>query len=258
MGAFSDIRNAVKLQATGLAAGNTMRAACPACHRHEMTITRGRHGGLAFKCHRASCGVSGHVASRVTEAESQVKKEVPEVQSTKLPYDVFSWLCQRYNLEPETLQEEGVVWWEKRERVLSPILGVTGRRYGYSARAVRSGFTGPKSLNVVQDTSWPGGLFTRMSSGSSALIVVEDPFSAYAAAEYGYRACALLGTHVTEDLEAELVRFDSITIALDADATGRGAALTKRLAYVGARQIVLERDIKDMSLHERSAVLGSH
>lgn len=257
MGRISDIKHAVKLQATGLGTGSTMRGSCPGCHRHTLYITRKREG-LAYMCHRASCGTKGYVESRSQEPETKVKKEAPEVQSTALPEDVFMWLCQRYNLEPETIVNEGVVWWQKQERVLSPILGVTGRRYGYSARAVRSGFTGAKSLSVVQDTSWPGGLFTRTSSDSSALIVVEDPFSAYAAAEYGYRACALLGTHLTEALEENLTLFQEVVIALDGDATDKGAAMTKRLGYMNVRQIVLERDIKDMSLHERSAVLGSH
>lgn len=258
MAGISDIKQAVKLQATWLGLGRTMRGACPVCHRHEMTITRERADRLAYKCHRASCGVQGYVGSKFQDDYVAKAKEAPEVQSTALPKDVFNWLCQRYNIEPETIQEEGLTWWEKHGRVLSPILGVTGTRYGYSARAVRSGFTGPKSLTVVQDTSWSGGLFTRTSSDSSALIVVEDPFSAYAAAEYGYRAVALLGTHMTDALESQLGMFSEVVIALDGDATGKGAALVRRLGYLPVRQIVLERDIKDMSLHERSAVLGSH
>ena len=180
------------------------------------------------------------------------------MHSSKLPDDVHAWLCSRYTLEPETIKDEGLSWWAEKGRVLSPVYGLTGQLYGYSARAVQSGFTGPKSLTVVQDTRWPGGLFTRTSYDSSVLIVVEDPFSAYAAAEYGYRGCALLGVSVTDDLEPLFSAFEEVVVALDNDATDKAARLVHRLSYLNVRQLVLEKDIKDMSLVERSAVLGSY
>lgn len=249
------VHDDIKLQALGLPVGSTMQGVCPRCGRDRLYITRVSGTNLAYMCHRAACLLRGYTESKVSETV-QKKKEVPEVQSSKLPDEVHDWLCQRYDLEPATIQEEGLTWWAAKGRVLSPIIGVEGTRYGYCARAVQSGFTGPKSLTVVQDTSWPGGLFTRTSSDSSVLIVVEDPFSAYAAAEFGYRGLALLGTHLTDALEAELGRFEEIVIALDQDATDKGARIAKRLSYLNVRQLPLERDIKDMDVHQKSAILG--
>lgn len=178
------------------------------------------------------------------------------MSSTKLPEDVAQWLTQRYCLEPETIQDEGLLWWPERGRVLSPIYDPSGRRYGYAGRLIVSPGTGPKSLTVVQDTSWRGGLFTRTGADSSVLIVVEDPFSAYAAAEYGYRGMALLGVHLPESAEEFLLQYEEIVIALDADATDKAARLVQRLSYLNVRQLVLEKDIKDMDMYERSSVLG--
>jgi DNA primase len=89
------------------------------------------------------------------------------------------------------------------------------------------------------------------------LIVVEDPFSAYAAAEYGYRGCALLGVHVPQTLEEYLLQYEEIVVALDNDATGKAARLCQQLSYLNVRQLFLEKDIKDMNLHERSSLLGN-
>ena len=235
-----------------------MRAICPRCGDKSRTLTISRVSGtnLAFVCHRNSCGVRGYTESRYDGDHTTAKKETPEVQSCALPNDVREWLLSRYELEDSTLDEEGVVWWPTGGRVLLPLYDKQCRRYGYVGRAVHAEFRGPKALTIVQDTAWPGGGFTRTCRDSCIAVIVEDLFSAYAVAEFGYRGIALAGTNCTDTLEALLQDFQEIFVALDADATGKGAELTQQLAYLGARQMVVDKDIKDMNVHERSALLG--
>lgn len=252
-----DIVEHIKLAALSLPEGNTMRMVCPSCGgRGTMAVSRVR-GSLRWKCHRARCTAAGVAGSRY---EGETRQRAPEevcVASTKLPEDVRAWLCSRYELEPETLVEEGVTYWAEKGRVLLPIRSQTGTRYGYVARAVVSDYTGPKAVNVIQDTLWDGGAFTRTSADSTSCIVVEDLFSAYAVAEFGYAGVALVGTHVTAGLEEALVRYDEIIVALDADATDKAAATVRKLQYLNVRQLPLYKDIKDMSVSERIQLLGN-
>jgi DNA primase len=201
------------------------------------------------------CNLKGYTESRTDYVTQPARQEV-QVNSSALPKDVLEFLCDRYSLEPGTIHEEGCTWWDERGRVLSPIYDPAGRRYGYAARAMVTGFVGPKSLNVIQDTAWSGGAFTRTARDSKVIVLVEDVFSAYAVSEYGLRGCALLGVHVSQDMENYLVQFDEIVVALDADATNRAASVMQQLAYLNVRQIPLDKDIKDMTLLERSSVLN--
>lgn len=173
---------------------------------------------------------------------------------SRLPDNVKQFILDRYGLEEETITTEGLLWWEERGRVLLPIRNADGRRVGWVGRAIVSQYTGPKALTII-DGEFHGGGFCLSSRDSDTIIIVEDLFSAYAVTEFGYAAVALLGTHLMDGVEEVLSKYKHIGVALDPDAVGKSADIVQRLSYMNARQLVLARDIKDMSPAERYDLL---
>jgi hypothetical protein len=62
---------------------------------------------------------------------------------------------------------------------------------------------------------------------------------------------ALLGTHIPADFIDTLRSYDTLAIALDADATGKSIEYQKYLnTFVPTRIVILEKDIKDMPMEQ--------
>jgi hypothetical protein len=59
---------------------------------------------------------------------------------------------------------------------------------------------------------------------------------------------AILGTHIPADFIDTLRSYDTLAIALDADATGKSIRYQQYLnTFVPTRIVVLEKDLKDMA-----------
>ena len=120
-------------------------------------------------------------------------------------------------------------------RIIIPDLNVRGRATWLTARAAGGGE--PRYLNLRLPTPLLGLAQTR-ARGAAACLLTEGPFDWLTASEWGLRAVALLGTHVSREALSALRSFRRVYVALDSDGPGRRASARIR-SELGARAIAV-------------------
>lgn len=107
------------------------------------------------------------------------------------PEAAIVWLLQGGLLPEKAEHVWGMRWHDKTQRVLIPVLGITGAMMGLLGRALDG--QKPK-YKAYQGTS---SLFYATYHNADAVIVVEDILSAIAVHSAGYSAIAALGTSIS-------------------------------------------------------------
>jgi len=247
---------------TDIRSGETKRGDCPKCRRHN-TFTLSREGSTTmWNCYSASCNYHGvKVNSEITIEDLQHnfkhqrhntgRKVIHERDSinSRLAYSpICSNFLEKYCIN---INEVPVLYdaLEKRVAFLIQHRGETvdaiGRaldvwrkpkwkRYGEREDAIVVPFDAPPKTN---------------------LIIVEDIISAWKVVTYldDTDAMPLLGTSLsTNNLNKIWNTYNSVTIALDKDATDKAISMSRRI-FVGVdkcKVVALELDIKDMAIEE--------
>lgn len=225
-----------------------------------LSVTRTAAGAL-FKCHRASCGVSGVVsffgAAPRQPAEQQSTKRTGRQRYNSLAKeilldDVKEYLLRRYGIT-DNLCAKGLLRWTEQHspqghgRLVMPILDHQGYPYGYVARKLNNQ-VGAKSFMFVENNE--GCWYLNRSSQN--LLIVEDQLSALKASQY-VNSLALLGTNITEQTLTAIKagRYTTIYLALDRDAFPKSVRLAVELRPQVAMSLIrLQKDVKDMSTDE--------
>ena len=269
---MTNVRGAVALAALSLQQGTSKKIVCPSCLGGStgdatMSVSRDVRGVLLWHCHRASCGLGGRDGDSLVPVA--VKK--PEVRSiieynpVPLTPDYESWLCTKFNLKLGTLTKYGFRYDQGRARVLQPVVDHNGVRVGWLGRSYKPDVV-RKVLTAVP-AGWPvlSLLHPKMFgevTADNVLVVVEDMVSAVALLALGIPACALSGTHMSQDMEAVICTFlrmygtHRVYVALDKDATAKSIGLSRKLAlHIATKPLPLEKDIKNMTQHERTVLL---
>ncbi|MYH40386.1 MAG: toprim domain-containing protein [Chloroflexi bacterium] len=130
-------------------------------------------------------------------------------------------------------------------RVVIPDLDARGRATWLTARAL--GEEEPRYLNLRLPSPLLG-LERARAQGAAACLLTEGPFDWLTAGEWGIRAVALLGTHLSRDALAALRSFRRVYVALDSDGPGRRASARIR-SELGARAtaVPLPGGVHDLS-----------
>lgn len=238
---------------------------CPACKgggggEHSLSVSR-RSGSLLWKCHRASCGFSGHRTTKESGAISYhgggskvptTKGVVGRIyyrEADKLPEEIVATLSEKYHLNKKQLSLLG--WDENEQRVALPVFNVDSEVLGCVMRS-ENGAT-PKALSYTEENAV--ALFRNHSSDS--LIIVEDIYSALRASEY-MNSAAILGTYLNQERVDTLqyMRCKKVYLALDAD------AYDKTIKYVQQYRsslpmipVKINKDIKNMTEKELKETL---
>ena len=249
-----------------LAVGTTVSGAiCPKCYggrtnEGSLSVTRKRTS-LVFCCHRDSCafrgelGILGGGAVYGTEREPERKSERPSYYSVRkgpIPDYWLNYLLVKYGMGPHQIAQGRAHWTQQHSpggcgRLLLPVLDEDGIPYGYTARKLDNQ-QGAKTLMYVENSkgSWHAG----PPSKQPKLIIVEDQMSAIRASHY-LNSMALLGTNLTDAALTVLKakKYDTIYLALDADAFPTSIRLAHRLRKAGVKVTVLrlKKDIKNMN-----------
>lgn len=262
----------VRLLGEGLAPGANHRTACPECRQSHFVITR-TADGLAFNCHRASCGVRGFVPDFGGLAggygyHEPRRPEQPlrpyEGHTSRLTVEDLEYFRCRFGLNVDHIDYfiRGASWDDAYALV---VRDPAGRERGLVIRqptwkgipAPREGKGGPRA-NLFQAVAGPAlAWYPPQDDGGyraayAKTVVVEDQLSAMRAAQCGYKAVALLGTNVTmSNNQVQEIAQESehgVILALDADATSRAFSLGRRwgLAFKSFRVAILTEDIKDI------------
>lgn len=268
---------AIRMDAGELPAGSSMRTLCPECDggrtgEVSLSIARTESGALAYKCFRASCGLSGYVGDTHPNGVTR------EAKPTRLrPYmgELFdpdgrdyAYFSDRFGLRPDTLSnhihvtEHG----DYAIDIRSPWDSVRGyviRRPTWTHAFVRpprlGTASGPKALTYMHDDGPAQAWYTVPGLGGPT-VLVEDQISALRVRQEGLDAVALLGTTMTAAKAGEIARHrpSEVIIALDSDATEEAFRLAARWApaWQNCRVAILPRDPKDLPTGEIRHILA--
>jgi hypothetical protein len=156
-----------------------------------------------------------------------------------------------------------VQWDPSETRVVFLIYGCDGKLRDAIGRAIR-----PKVIpKWKRYGSWQGGFLIHPQGApwekvdfnglaGPELVLVEDCLSAVRVALSGYRAMALLGTHLTAEVKRSLAG-ERVILALDADASRLAVKMTATLAFY-TKQVslrLLDDDLKYLTTDQVRSIL---
>jgi len=254
---LSPEQEAISLAALDLAQGQTMRSACPFCHAtHEASLAVTRQAeGLVYTCPRAKCGQRGFIPSQGYDPhwEKQQPKADKPVKSFdydlyELPPSLRRMFHDKYDITEDELSQNGFKYAPDANRVAMPIFNWIGYSVGTVARSYAENCKGAKAISYFNDGQAHLHYVPYAGQRSSAVVCVEDIPSAIRCARFS-RACAILGSHLSDDMVAELAgHTQHIILALDPDATAKAFKLRDRyrMYFRNFDVRVLSKDPKDM------------
>ena len=238
--------------------GETKRGNCPKCHRYN-TFTLSREGNtIKWNCYSASCSYSGiknnsHMSLEDIKFNHQQKNKTKGKQNvidvSRLAYsNICSDFLDKYCINNIDIP----VLYDPLERRVAFMIQHKGENIDAIGRA----------LDVWRKPKWKrySDIDTSITipfdaPPKSNLIIVEDIISAWKAVTYldDTDAMPLLGTSLsTNNLNKIWDTYNSVTIALDKDATDKAINMSRRI-FVGVdkcKVVALELDIKDMAIED--------
>ena len=243
---------------TDILSGETKRGNCPKCHRHN-TFTLSRTGNtIKWNCYSASCNYSG-VKNNTSMSLEDIKFNHQQKNKTKGKQNVidvsrvaYSNICSDF-LDKYCINNIDIpVLYDPLERRVAFMIQHKGENIDAIGRA----------LDVWRKPKWKrySDIDTSITipfdaPPKSNLIIVEDIISAWKAVTYldDTDAMPLLGTSLsTNNLNKIWDTYNSVTIALDKDATDKAINMSRRI-FVGVdkcKVVALELDIKDMAIED--------
>ena len=243
---------------TDILSGETKRGNCPKCHRHN-TFTLSRTGNtIKWNCYSASCNFSG-VKNNTSMSLEDIKFNHQQKNKTKGKQNVidvsrlaYSNICSDF-LDKYCINNIDIpVLYDPLERRVAFMIQHKGENIDAIGRA----------LDVWRKPKWKrySDIDTSITipfdaPPKSNLIIVEDIISAWKAVTYldDTDAMPLLGTSLsTNNLNKIWDTYNSVTIALDKDATDKAINMSRRI-FVGVdkcKVVALELDIKDMAIED--------
>ena len=243
---------------TDILSGETKRGNCPKCHRHN-TFTLSRTGNtIKWNCYSASCNYSG-VKNNTSMSLEDIKFNHQQKNKTKGKQNVidvsrlaYSNICSDF-LDKYCINNIDIpVLYDPLERRVAFMIQHKGENIDAIGRA----------LDVWRKPKWKrySDIDTSITipfdaPPKSNLIIVEDIISAWKAVTHldDTDAMPLLGTSLsTNNLNKIWDTYNSVTIALDKDATDKAINMSRRI-FVGVdkcKVVALELDIKDMAIED--------
>lgn len=239
------------------------RGVCPFCNGGRngdrgFSVTRVSEIEIAYCCHRATCGKSGHLdgAGASIFRSDSADKEIRDVHvfsprvyrgdTTKLGERWLSEILLRYGIS-----EEDATWAGWRESIETnglacPILGPSGVRRGYEIRKSKSSAVpGVRSTSSYRETDVPWlGWYRRFRTGP--VVIVEDVVSALKVSRW-YQVVSLMGSHLDLERLLEILGVsEDGRLALDRDATTKAIKFIKeyRLLAPNFKPVLLSKDLK--------------
>jgi hypothetical protein len=254
-------RLTVRDMARGLPVGGSRSGLlCPACgggrsRERSLSVYRNEFG-VGGRCHRASCPLNVFRPDIVTR-DVTVAEFKPRPYPLPLAYPGpghFIWSLLRAQPSPELAAKLGVL--TNAENASEVVWEV--RDYQWATRGHISRTYPDKRIRVWREQEGPFHAYHGFKR-TRVLWIVEDMVSAAQIAMLGGNALALLGTNFSANGQAELrgyltrihamVGYPEVKVALDPDATDKGARLARELtSRIGCATmyVPLSADPKDL------------
>jgi hypothetical protein len=269
----------VKLLAEGKKDGTFLRTWCPICSvkgASEKTFTlQVQVGGILYNCYKNSCPVrGGFLRASTGTLEGTVKNFRKSVLN---PYTDVTESIQGNPLAALSLQQSYGISTELAcanrmsvsvrgryvlggdvVRLVMPVFSVDKREIGIVTKVLKkpSVYTAPKTMLYPSVEGVPFVHFPLTNNrASDRLVIVEDMLSAIRISPYT-PACALLGTHLTDE-GIRVIRdvCSNVVVALDADTWVTTGGVPKPLKMIqrlqphtkSVKAVRITKDPKDMS-----------
>lgn len=171
-------------------------------------------------------GVQLSLQMKVGERDLQVLSEDTLTRWRPPSGEVLEHLLRERRVTPEMLKLWEVGWDAKYGRIMIPVRDVQKRLVGYSGRAFGENVK-PKYMHAKgfrRDFYLYGEHLWERDVGGT-LCVVEGFFDVWRLVSYGYKAGAVMGSHLSEFQIEKIVRyFDNVLIVPDGDKPGYEAS----------------------------------
>lgn len=234
---------------------------CPRCgggdsKERSLSVSR-KTFGVAFLCHRDSCGFRGVLNDVSNSYYSSSGKKPSEDKSKYLSFSPLlenekNLLSTKYHLTSGEICISGIRWSNTIQRIIIPIRTRNGLSAGFVARSENPKVR-PKALNYIVNPELPFGAYYIKDRECKCLWLVEDQLSAIRLSKYE-NALALMGTHLTDSLLADIKKggFTHLVICLDADAMATAIKLASRIdsLFKEVRVRSPKKDLKNMTPQE--------
>ena len=269
------MKEEIKLLATHLQSGDTLRTKCPSCHggktgESSLSITRDNEG-VVYYCFRSSCGLRGSYQSKPGLYVQDEKDEKAERVAFKIKEAELVWdysvpiegrardhVVSKYG--EDVALELGGRFCEEKMRVLFPAFWGAELR-GFIARTVLD--EQPKVLSYrLMDKPLLALYNHSLMRKIHGAIIVEDMPSAAAisATMLPVAAIALNGTDTSPEGWDDIKRKCNgvpVCIALDADAREKSVTLMMkhRSGFFNLSAYLIDEDFKDMAPEKRKEVV---
>lgn len=273
--------NDIKLLASGLDVGDSLRTTCPRCHGgssgEKSFVIRKDDEGVVYCCFRANCGYKGgyrgkpgnfiRIKSGETDTESNkkyamYKEEYRAAKFIEGEPEIAKAFWEQYHFDPVLLFTRVT-----SRSYLFPCYDHNGFRTGHVEKFFSLEPGRPKVLtrkhrpDVTMLGFWPP-----LCRANGPLIIVEDIISAGAVSNEGLHAVALLGTNTTDEGWSQISNYahrwckGEAFLALDYDATAVAIDLAREKKHLfntlGVTALVMSGDIKDMLPEQRTDLLS--
>jgi hypothetical protein len=252
----------LEIEYADLAPGESRRDLCPQCGGGEsrektFVVTKSEtNDALLFFCFRSKCRARGAVGGSPTRLASFVPtrpkrfKTKPDPSGRFIPI-VLGTESSIWELSLEVLSEFGAEWDNYDNRLALPVYGPIGAIRGWVLRDITG--TREKKVLAYPTKEEPQLGWNRQYFTPEDVVVVEDIPSAIRLGQFGVRAVALNGTHLTEEATDELVgEAQCVVFALDRDAFDKAKRLEKqlRIHFDKTACLLLPKDFKNQNNEE--------
>lgn len=248
------LRQEIAQLATKVLPGDTANFICPNCgNDRKFYITRD-DSAIKYICHKLSCGIKGYIIQNGISVHQYLNKVAikepdyfnkPSHWIDGIANDSIDIFLKKYHIKANYCNGLFDIAYDPRTNRIIFYVYDGDDLVGAVSRALT-----PCTVKVYNCKNSAPVPFI-VGTGQN-LVIVEDCLSAARLASDNITGMALLGTHFKREYLQYLKGYNSITIALDADAKDKALKMQKYLSsYFPQTQVrFLKKDIKDMSLDE--------
>jgi len=217
----------------------------------SMSISR-VPAGILYVCHRATCS-QGNKGGLVSDTLGYKRPGKPKQFEPKLcthtmefiPDGIYKRILANYYIDKDTALIQGFRYIPSEQRLYMPIFSKEGYTIGGVAKTLVKGLK-PKTI-LYRHNNVPMLHYPKEQTEEGPLILVEDILSAVRLKVAGYRAAALQGTHISQNMLKLLIKNErSIVLMLDGDASAKAIAYKKKFSnYFLNFSVVLLSNLPD-------------
>ena len=243
----------------GDSAPNTICPFCDGGNSKDKSFSVRRYDNVVYyQCYRAKCDQKGIIP---TAANGFIPESKPRKirkyygKSERLTQEQEQYIYELWGLLPVELSSNRITVDHETGDLVFPLFTIEQYEAGHMLR--RMDGRKPKTLTFWSENV-PNCHFPIRDKITGSVIIVEDIPSAIKASRY-MSSCALLGTHIPDDVISVLARnFKTAYIALDNDATNKAIGYKRKysLCFGNFHVIPLSKDIKNMKEPELDLLLG--